>query len=137
MVAVFFVVIVLQVLVAQEQQLTALLQVPVDDAAVVIVAFLVVDPVILHVEQEQGARFFVDMVAPEIAFHGGFVSNPLLRNVAGYMSPPVHNHMLQVELYDGESGIYMRPDHPEWVWDPNCDDNRPPDPRVSCATVRY
>ncbi len=76
-----------------------------------------------------GARFFVDMVAPEIAFHGGFVSNPLLRNVAGYMSPPVMNHMLMVELYDGESGIYMRPDHPEWVWDDDCTDNLPPDPR--------
>jgi len=76
-----------------------------------------------------GARFFVDATAPQVSFHGGFVSSPVLRNVSGYMSPAATQNMLKVQLYDAESGIFMRPDHPEWVWDANCLDNLPPDPR--------
>ncbi len=76
-----------------------------------------------------GARFFVDNTAPKITFNGGFVSSPVLRNVAGYLSPAATQNMLKVELYDAESGIYMRPDHPEWIFDVDCTDNLPPDPR--------
>ena len=49
-VVIVFVVIRQRVLLAQEQQLTAFLQVLVDDPAVGVVALLIVDPVILDVE---------------------------------------------------------------------------------------
>jgi len=76
-----------------------------------------------------GAQFFVDATAPQISFHGGFVSSPVLKNIGGYLSPAATQNMLKVELYDAESGIYMRPDHPEWIFDVDCTDNLPPDPR--------
>ncbi len=80
-------------------------------------------------EEAAGARFFVDTTPPNITFHGGFVSSPVLRNIAGYVSTATTENMLKVQLYDGESGIFMRPDHPEWMWDAKCTDNLPPDPR--------
>jgi len=82
-------------------------------------------------EDAPGAKFYVDMTPPVVRFKSGFVGNPLFRNVAGY----VGNHavsrsdMLTVDLFDGESGVFVRPDHPEWAWDWDCTDNLPPDPR--------
>ncbi|MBM3316525.1 MAG: hypothetical protein FJY75_01605, partial [Candidatus Eisenbacteria bacterium] len=62
-----------------------------------------------------GARFYVDNTAPYIAFHGGWVDNPRLSNVAGYINPITmqqrHEDMLTVYLYDAGAGILVRPEH--------------------------
>ncbi len=75
-----------------------------------------------------GGQFYVDRTAPYVEFHGGFVNNPLFANVSGYLNPAESNDMLTVKMWDEASGIYVRPDHPEWVWDRDCDDGRFPGP---------
>lgn len=75
-----------------------------------------------------GAIFYVDRTSPYLEFHGGWVSNPLFSNVSGYLNPAVQNDMLTVKMFDNGAGIYVRPDHVEWVWDCNCFDNLPPTP---------
>jgi len=75
-----------------------------------------------------GALFYVDETAPLIEFHGGWVGNPLLANVSGYLNPAQSNDMLTIKLFDAGAGIYVRPDHPEWVWDCDCTDDIPPTP---------
>lgn len=75
-----------------------------------------------------GAVFYVDETAPLVEFHGGWVGNPLLANVTGYMNPAQSNDMLTIKLFDSGSGIYVRPDHPEWVWDCDCTDSIDPTP---------
>lgn len=59
----------------------------------------------------EGATFFVDNTAPYIEFHGGWVDNPLLRNVAGYLNPYKMENMLTVYMYDEGAGILVRPEH--------------------------
>lgn len=66
--------------------------------------------------------FVVDLTAPIVEFHGGWVSSPLLRNVSGYVD--ANNSMLTVKMTDpGEyaSGIFVRPQRQEFLLDPNCD----------------
>jgi hypothetical protein len=63
--------------------------------------------------------FSVDLTAPIIEFNGGWVSNPLLRNVSGYVD--ANNSMLTVKMTDHESGIFVRPQRQEFLLDPNCD----------------
>lgn len=74
-----------------------------------------------------GATFYVDNTSPYLEFHGGWVSNPLFSNVSGYLNP-AQNNMLTVKMFDNGTGIYVRPDHVEWVWDCNCFDDLPPTP---------
>jgi hypothetical protein len=62
-----------------------------------------------------GATFGVDRTAPTIAFHGGFISDPILRNIAGYIS--LGNPMLRAWAYDNESGIHIREEHSGNVYD--------------------
>jgi FlgD Ig-like domain len=75
-----------------------------------------------------GAIFYVDVTAPVVEFHGGWVSNPVFSNVSGYLNPAMNEDMLTVRLHDDESGIYVRPEHPEWVWDVDCSDGHLPGP---------
>ena len=56
------------------------------------------------------------------------MSNPLLSNVSGYLNPAQTNDMLTVKLFDDGSGVYVRPDHTEWIWDCDCTDNIDPSP---------
>ncbi len=63
--------------------------------------------------------FSVDLTAPIIEFHGGWVSNPLLHNVSGYVD--ANNSMLTVKMTDHESGIFVRPQRQEFLLDPDCD----------------
>jgi hypothetical protein len=70
--------------------------------------------------------FWVDSTPPTIAFHGGWVSNPLLRNVAGYVGGEGCDQgemscMLTVKMTDSGSGIFVRPMRQEYLLDVDCD----------------
>lgn len=74
--------------------------------------------------------FYVDFTAPMIEFHGGWVANPLLRNVAGYVPGDICNEgplecMLTVKLTDEGSGMFIRPQRQEFLVDYGCDWNDP------------
>ena len=58
-----------------------------------------------------GATFYVDATAPYVEFHGGWVDNPVLQNVAGYINPFKEESMLTAYMYDAGSGILVRPEH--------------------------
>ncbi len=55
---------------------------------------------------EGTTTFNVDRTSPYIAFDGGWVTNPRLINLAGYMNPA--DQRLQVKMYDGGSGILFK-----------------------------
>lgn len=57
---------------------------------------------------EGSTVFHVDQKPPYVEFDGGWVQNPRLKNVAGYMNP--ENNTLQVKLYDGGAGVLFK----EW-----------------------
>lgn len=59
---------------------------------------------------EGSQTFYVDAISPYVEFDGGWVSNPRLINLAGYMNPA--NDSLMVKMYDGGSGILFR--HEGW-----------------------
>jgi len=63
--------------------------------------------------------FFVDRTSPYIEFDGGFVSNPGLRNVHGYMNPTTGQ--LVARMYDGGIGVLFKHDRPWYLPDLNCD----------------
>ncbi|MFB3908434.1 MAG: FlgD immunoglobulin-like domain containing protein [Candidatus Eisenbacteria bacterium] len=65
--------------------------------------------------------FFVDLTAPQLAFHGGWIGNPLLQNLAGYIDGGP-NSILTVSMYDGGSGIFVRPERQEFLPDLDCDE---------------
>ena len=70
--------------------------------------------------------FWVDSTPPVIAFHGGWVSNPLLRNVAGYVGLDGCDEgemdcMLTVKMTDTGSGLFVRPMRQEYLLDVDCD----------------
>ncbi len=70
--------------------------------------------------------FWVDSTPPVIAFHGGWVSNPLLRNVAGYVAGEGCEQgqmgcMLTIKMTDSGSGIFVRPMRQEYLYDYDCD----------------
>jgi flagellar hook assembly protein FlgD len=54
-----------------------------------------------------------------VEFHGGWVGNPLLSNVAGYINQT--DAMLTVRMKDEGSGIFVRPQRQEYVYDEDCD----------------
>lgn len=81
-----------------------------------------------------GADFYVDTTPPVIEFDGGFVNNPVLKNVSGYVrafeEEPRAESMLKFQVKDlGGAGPYLRPEHTVWVWDVDCSDGIPADPR--------
>ena len=85
-------------------------------------------------QEAWGADFYVDTTPPVIEFDGGFVNNPVLRNVSGYVrafeTTPRAESMLKFQVKDlGGAGPYLRPEHTVWIWDVDCSDNLPPDPR--------
>jgi hypothetical protein len=53
-------------------------------------------------------EFWVDRTAPYVEFHGGFVGNPKLESVAGYIN--LEEDILTVRLFDGGSGILFKED---------------------------
>jgi hypothetical protein len=53
-------------------------------------------------------EFWVDRTAPYVEFHGGFVGNPKLETVAGYIN--LEEAALSVRLFDGGSGILFKED---------------------------
>ncbi|MCC7142468.1 MAG: hypothetical protein IT349_10235 [Candidatus Eisenbacteria bacterium] len=55
---------------------------------------------------EATTNFNVDRTSPYIAFDGGWVDNPRLIGLAGYMNPA--DERLQVKMYDGGSGILFK-----------------------------
>jgi len=66
--------------------------------------------------------FWVDQTPPTIEFHGGWVSNPLLRNIRGYIAgegcgPGPMDCMLTVRMTDTGSGIFVRPHRQEYLYD--------------------
>lgn len=63
--------------------------------------------------------FSVDRKSPYIEFDGGFVSNPNLSNVFGYMNPQRGN--LVARLYDAGMGILFKHDRPWYYADLDCD----------------
>jgi hypothetical protein len=50
--------------------------------------------------------FWVDLTPPTMAFHGGWVDNPLLRNIHGYVAG--EDEMITVRMTDRGSGILVR-----------------------------
>jgi hypothetical protein len=71
-------------------------------------------------------EFWVDSTPPTVEFHGGWVSNPLLHNVAGYVGldgcdQGQMNCMLTVKMTDSGSGIFVRPMRQEYLLDVDCD----------------
>jgi hypothetical protein len=63
--------------------------------------------------------FYVDRSSPDIEFDGGWVDNPELINVKGYMNPA--NDSLQVKLFDAGTGILFKPDRRWFLPDFDCD----------------
>lgn len=63
--------------------------------------------------------FYVDRTTPDITFDGGWVSNPDLINIQGYMNPA--NDSLQVKLFDAGTGILFKPDRRWFLPDFDCD----------------
>ncbi len=55
---------------------------------------------------EASRTFFVDRTPPYVEFDGGWVTNPRLINLAGYMNPS--NDSLMVKMYDAGSGILFK-----------------------------
>jgi hypothetical protein len=71
--------------------------------------------------------FSVDRKSPYIEFDGGFVTNPNLSNVVGYMNP--QRGKLVVKLYDEGMGILFKHDRPWYYADLDCDGILNPDER--------
>jgi len=69
--------------------------------------------------------FYVDRTSPYIEFDGGFVANPDIINAQGYMNPA--GDSLQVSLYDGGTGIMVKPDRLWFLPDFDCDGQLDPD----------
>ncbi len=69
--------------------------------------------------QEWMEPFRVDRKSPYIEFDGGFVGNPRLNNVAGYMNPA--GDRLIARMYDGGMGILFKHDRPWYFQDLDCD----------------
>lgn len=68
---------------------------------------------------EGNFTFNVDRKAPYIEFDGGFVSNPRLSNVMGYMNPK--QGKLIAKMYDGGTGILFKHDRPWYYYDADQD----------------
>ena len=62
--------------------------------------------------------FFVDRKSPTIEFDGGFVHNPNLRNIRGYMNPA---SKLVAKMFDNGTGILFKHDRPWYYADLDCD----------------
>jgi hypothetical protein len=71
--------------------------------------------------------FYVDRKSPYIEFDGGFVSNPNLSNVVGYMNP--QHGKLVAKMYDNGMGILFKHDRPWYYADLDCDGILNPDER--------
>jgi hypothetical protein len=76
--------------------------------------------------------FNVDRKAPYIEFDGGFVGNPRLSNVTGYMNP--QQGKLIAKMYDAGTGILFKHDRPWYFYDADQDGILDPIERQSDPT---